>query len=465
MLLLRVHAREGAPRPRAIVLTTLNRMAAGGIFDQLGGGFYRYSVDAEWNIPHFEKMLYDNAALLRVYAEAFALSGEPHHQRVAEATAHWVMREMQSPGGGFCSAQDADSEGEEGKFYVWTPKEIESLLSTEEYALISRHFGLNRGANFEATHWHLYQAEPLWQTAKSLKLSNEAAEALLATARDKLLAARNTRTRPGLDDKILTSWNALMIEALARAASVFQRPDWLASARRALDFIHTTLWQNNRLLATAKGTRARGNAYLDDYAFLLSALLAMMQADFKASDLAWAKSLADALLEHFEDRAQGGFFFVSHDHETLIHRAKPALDHALPAGNAVATFALQRLGALTSEVRYLDAATRALSLYYPALDNNPAGYSMLAIALMEHLAPPRTLLLRGTVDEARNWHASLASRFIPDLMPLAIAQQRGLPPAIDKPLIPSPAAWLCEGTRCSPPMADLTTLADALGLK
>ncbi len=465
MLLLRAHARDGAPRPRAIVLTTLNRMAAGGIFDQLGGGFCRYSVDAEWNIPHFEKMLYDNGPLLRLYAEAFALTGEAQYQQVVEQTADWVIREMQSPSGGFYSALDADSEGEEGKFYVWTPKEVEALLTAEEYAVAARHWGLNRSANFEATHWHLYIAEPLWQVAKSLKLSNEEGAALIDSARSKLFAARNTRIRPGLDDKILTAWNALMIEGLARAARVFKRDDWLQSARRALDFIRSTLWQNGRLLASAKGHSARGNAYLDDYAFLLSALLEMLQADFRATDLEWAEDLAEALLDHFEDRQAGGFFFTSHDHETLIHRPKPGLDHALPAGNAVAAFALQRLGALTADKRHLDAAERTLQLYYPALDNNPAGYSMLAIALMEHLSPPRTLILRGTTSETRDWRDAASKHFLPDLMLLPLAQQRGLPPAIDKPLTPSPAAWLCQGVQCAAPMTDPAALSAALGLQ
>ena len=465
MLLLRAHARDAAPRPRAMVLTTLNRMAAGGIFDQLGGGFCRYSVDAEWNIPHFEKMLYDNGPLLRLYAEAFALTGEPQYQQVVTETAAWVMGEMQSPQGGFYSAQDADSEGVEGKFYVWTPKEVESLLTPDEYAVAARHYGLNRGANFEATHWHLYIAEPLWQVAKTLKRSNEECEALLATARGKLLAARNTRIKPGLDDKILTSWNALMIEGLARAGAVFKRDDWLNSARRALDFIHHTMWADGRLLATAKGHTARGNAYLDDYAYLLSALLEIMQTDFKAADLAWAEDLADALIDHFEDRGRGGFFFTSHDHETLIHRPKPGLDHALPAGNSVAAYALQRLGALTGEKRYLDAAERTLQLYYPDLKNNPAGYSMLAIALMEHLTPPRTVVLRGSADETRQWRESLAARFVPDLMLLPIAQQRGLPPVIDKPLTPSPAAWVCQGVQCAAPVGDLAALETALGLQ
>ncbi|MEY3200705.1 MAG: hypothetical protein RIR70_255 [Pseudomonadota bacterium] len=465
MLLLRAHARSQAPRPRAIVLTTLSRMAAGGVFDQLGGGFFRYSVDAEWNIPHFEKMLYDNGPLLRLYTEAYAMTGEAHYRHVAEQTAAWMMREMQSPQGGFYSTQDADSEGEEGKFYLWSPTAVEALLSEEEYAVASRHYGLHRSANFEATHWHLYQAEPLWQIAKSLKLSNEACEQHLQAAREKLFAARSTRIKPGLDDKILTSWNALAIEALARGAAVFQRRDWLQSAQRAVDFIQRTLWVAGRLRVVTRGEVTKGNAFLDDYAFLLSALIELMQADFRREDLAFAQALATALLDHFEDRAHGGFFFTSHDHEPLIHRPVPGLDNALPAGNAVAAFALQRLGALTGETRYLEAASRTLQRFYPDLKNNPAGYSMMAIALLEHLNPPRTVILRGKAEAVRDWHAPLAARFVPDTLLIALNEQRGLPAALDKPLAPSPAAWVCQGTQCSPPITDPAGLEDALGLQ
>jgi len=465
MLLLRVHAREGAPRPRAMVLTTLNRMAAGGIFDHLGGGFFRYSVDAEWNIPHFEKMLYDNGPLLRLYTEAFALTGEAQYQAVAEHTADWLMREMQSPEGGFYSTQDADSEGVEGKFYVWSPREVEALLSAEEYAVAARHFGINRGANFEATHWHLHEAEPLWQVAKSLNLDHDTCVARLQAARSKLLAARNTRIKPGLDDKILTAWNALAIEALARGAAVFRREDWLSSARRALDFIRNTLWSNNRLYAGAKGERVSGQGFLDDYAFLLAALIELMQVDFRREDLTFAKAIGDALLTHFEDPAEGGFFFTSHDHEKLIHRPKPGLDHALPAGNATAAFALQRLFALTGEARYLDAATRTLCLFHSQLQHHSAGYSMMTIALMEHGRPPQTVILRGKPEAIDTWHSALARRFLPEAQLLCLGDQRGLPPVIDKPLTPSPAAWLCQGTQCQPPLTDLTALEAVLGLQ
>ena len=220
-----------------IALFTLRKMAQGGIYDQLGGGFSRYSVDQRWMIPHFEKMLYDNGPLLRLYTDAWLVTRDPLFARVCEQTAAWVMREMQSPEGGYYSSLDADSEHEEGKFYVWSREEVSALLSEEEYRLVSAHYGLDRTPNFEGTHWHLYVAQPLEKLAPSLGMTSEAAQAQLATARAKLLHAREHRVRPGRDEKILTSWNALMIHGMARAGRVFGRQDWIDSARRALDFL------------------------------------------------------------------------------------------------------------------------------------------------------------------------------------------------------------------------------------
>jgi uncharacterized protein YyaL (SSP411 family) len=333
---------------RQMALTTLTRMSEGGIYDQIGGGFCRYSVDERWEIPHFEKMLYDNGPLLALCADAWAQSRDPLYARVAGETAAWVMREMQAPEGGYYSSLDADSEGEEGKYYVWDRAEVEHLLTPQESALARRRWGFDGPPNFESRHWHAKIASPL----------DEADFPLLATAREKLFAARETRIRPGRDDKVLTSWNALMIEGMAHAARVFGKNEWLVSAQGAMDCIRTTMWQDGRLLATARDGRAHLDAYLDDHAFLLAALLELMQAEFRAEDLGFAIELADALLNRFEDSDAGGFFFTAHDHEVLIHRPKTGHDNATPAGNGVAAFALQRLGHLLGETRYLAAAEK-----------------------------------------------------------------------------------------------------------
>src|SRR5512141_403334 len=322
-------AAANAQDPLRMAVYTLGRMAVGGIYDQLGGGFCRYSTDAYWLIPHFEKMLYDNGPLLARYSDAWAQTRDPLFAEVVEETAAWTRREMQSPQGGYYSSLDADSEHEEGKFYVWTPQQVRALLSEEEYAVCAPFYGLDQAANFEGGHWHLHVARALEDIAASVGRSPPECGALLVRARAKLFAAREQRIRPGRDEKILTSWNALMIAGMARAARVFDRPEWLASARAALDFIRSALWRERaggeraRLLATCKDGRAHLNAYLDDYAFLLAALVELLQTDYDNRDLEFAHALAEVLLQQFYDPAQGGFFFTSEDHEALIHRPKP----------------------------------------------------------------------------------------------------------------------------------------------
>jgi uncharacterized protein YyaL (SSP411 family) len=466
-LLLRRHARTGEARCSEMALTTLRRMGEGGIYDQLGGGFCRYSVDEQWLIPHFEKMLYDNGPLLRLCADAWLVShrdslrssGDPLFKKIAEETAGWAMREMQSPEGGYYSSLDADSEHEEGKFYVWTPDQVRALLTADEYAVAAPHYGLDRPSNFEGRHWHLHVAQDLETVSASLGQPPGACERLLAAARGKLFAAREQRIRPGRDEKILSSWNALMIGGMAHAARVFGRADWLASARRALDFIRTRMWQEGRLLATYKDGRAHLNAYLDDHAFLLQALLEVMQADFRSEDLAFAQQLAEALLDRFEDRVAGGFFFTSHDHEQLIQRPKTGHDNATPSGNGVAAFALQRLGHLLGETRYLEATERTLQLYCPQAARNPGGFATLLMALEEQLAPPAIAILRGPEAEVRDWQRRLAGLFLPHTLALGLpGELPGLHPALEKPYRQPVNAWVCSGVRCLEPMTDYAEL-------
>jgi uncharacterized protein YyaL (SSP411 family) len=435
------------PASRQMALTTLTRMSEGGIYDQIGGGFCRYSVDERWEIPHFEKMLYDNGPLLGLCADAWAQSGDPLYARVAEETVAWVLREMQAADGGYYSSLDADSEGAEGKYYVWDRAELEHLLTPQESALATRRWGFDGPPNFENRHWHAKVAGPL----------DDAEIPLLAAVREKLFAARETRIRPGRDDKVLTSWNALMIEGMAHAARVFDRPEWLASAQRAMDCIRSTMWKDSRLLATARDGRAHLDAYLDDHALLLSALLELMQAGFRREDLAFAVELADTLLARFEDREAGGFYFTAHDHEVLIHRPKTGHDNATPAGNGVAAFALQRLGHLLGETRYLDAAERTLQLFWPAMRHSPAGFGSLLRALEEALTPPEIIILRGPIDEMVNWRRTLGAD--PQRLVLALPKGiAGLPAILAKPESDRVNAWVCRGVTCSPPTANLHEL-------
>jgi len=442
--------REGE---KDIALVTLERMCEGGIYDQLGGGFCRYSVDAQWTIPHFEKMLYDNGPLLGLLADAWLVARAALYARCAAQTAGWLMREMQSPQGGYYSSLDADSEHQEGKFYVWDRDEVRSLLSAEEYRAFARRFGLDAPPNFEGKHWHLRIAAAL-----------EPAEApLIEAARRKLFAAREKRVRPGRDEKMLVSWNALAIRGMAHAGRVFQQAEWLGSARRAVGFIRRHLWRDGRLLATYKDGRAHLNAYLDDYALLMAALLELMQAEFASADLEFATQLADVVLAEFEDREAGGFYFTGTSHERLFHRPKPGQDQAMPAGNAIAAGSLGRLAALTGEARYARAAERTLALFYPQMRDYPAGWAAMTIALTEQLAPPKVLVLRGRDDQLTRWREDFAREYLPDTVVLALSDgMHGLPATLDKPPRPEPVnGWLCRGVMCLEPMSDLIQLKTA----
>ncbi len=302
--------------------------------------------------------------MLALYTDLWLVDRQPLYARVVADTAAWAMREMQAPDGGYYSTLDADSEHEEGKFYVWTPEEVRGVLTEQEYAVVAPHFGLDAPPNFEHKYWHLQVVKPLAAIVAGLGITMQEAQARLDEARVKLLALRGRRVRPARDEKILTSWNALMIKGMTHASRVFDQPQWLASARSAAEFIRASLWipdaergnGGGRLLATYKDGKAHLNAYLDDYAFLLDALLELMQAEFSAIDLEWARSLAEVMLDRFEDREHGGFFFVSDDHEQLLHRAKIGPRSDTPSGNSVAAVALERLGHILGEPRYTEAA-------------------------------------------------------------------------------------------------------------
>ena len=442
---------------------TLRRMGEGGICDQLGGGFCRYSVDERWMIPHFEKMLYDNGALLAVYANSSLASADAFYTQVVFETARWTLREMQSPEGGFYSSLDADSQGHEGTFYVWDREEVRCALSADEFAVFAPRFGLDSPANFEGR-WHLYVNATVEQIAAVLQRPAAEVSALLESARAKLLALRAQRVRPARDEKILTSWNALMIRGLAIAARVHNAEPLAAAASRALDFLRATLWRDGRLLATAKDGRAHLNAYLDDYVYLVDAVLELLQVRFRAGELEFARQLTEVALTHFADAANGGFYFTSDDHEQLIHRSKTFSDDALPSGNGIAAFTLQRLGYLLGEPRYLAAAERTLRAAWPALEKYPVSHVTLVTALEELLQPPEIVILRGEAAAIEAWRRELARLFVPRRMVLAVpADATDLPPAIaDKVPRGSAVAYVCRGSTCSAPVESLEALLKEL---
>jgi uncharacterized protein YyaL (SSP411 family) len=462
--LLRHALATGDAAARDAVLLSLRRMAEGGLYDHLGGGFCRYSTDARWTIPHFEKMLYDNGPLLRLYAQGWQLTGDTLLREVCEGTAAWLMREMQSSDGGYCSSLDADSDGEEGRFYVWQRDEVARALAADEFAAFAARYGLDAAPNFEGRAWHLRIALPLVEVAERLGRPKAECEALIASARARLLALREARLRPGRDDKRLTAWNALAIDGMAFAARVFREPRWAGSARRALDFVRAALWRDGRLLATHKDGRSHLNAYLDDHAFLLGALLELMQGGpLRADDLRFACELAELMLEQFEDPQGGGFHFTSNDHEALVLRPKSGHDGAMASGNGMAALQLQRLGHLIGEPRYLDAAQRTMALFAAEIRRAPQGHATLVDALAEYRRPPTLVLLSGPSAATSAWHAQLDGRYRPGVLTIELPDDTaGLPQTLAKPVAAGPQAWVCRGPQCLPPLAELESLLACL---
>ena len=438
---------------------TFRKMCGGGLYDHAGGGFCRYSVDAEWMIPHFEKMLYDNGPLLSVAAELHQVSGDAAFARVARETAAWVMREMQSPEGGYYSTLDADSEGEEGKFYVWTPDEVRGLVADEEYAALAPRFGLDRPPNFEGSHWHLHAFREVSDVARDTGATEAETAERIDSALATLFEARSHRVRPGRDEKVLTSWNGLMIKGMATAGRILGAPELVASAERAVEFIRGTMWSGGRLHATYKDGRARFNGYLDDYASLADGLLALLESRWSARDLEFAVALADAMLEHFEDREHGGFFFTADDHERLIHRPKPMTDDSTPSGNGVAATVLGRLGHLLGDSRYLRSAERVLHAAREGLERFPHAHTTLLVALEEHLDPPEIVVIRGAPGELEPWRARATAGYAPRRLVIAIPDDESDLPALLAERAPrgSPVAYVCEGHVCDAPVTEFAT--------
>lgn len=453
LLLSTANASENAQKVAAeeVALTTLRKMVLGGIYDQLAGGLARYSVDEMWMIPHFEKMLYDNAPFLWTYSAAWQITKEALFERVIRETAEWVMRDMQAPDGGYYSTLDADSEGKEGKFYVWTREEVRAALTEVEYRLFAYHFGLNMPANFEEE-WHLHIYHDRQQVATKYGITLDEVDAQLDAARAKLFAIRQQRIAPSRDEKILTAWNGLMIKGMAVAGMVLQQPRYIDSAQKALDFIQQHLWVEGHLVATYKDKRARLNAYLDDYAFLLDGILTLLQARWRTQDLQFAIALAEVLLTEFADKEHGGFYFTSQNHEQLISRPRPLIDDATPSGNGVAARALLRLGYLLAEPRYLQAAEQTLRSAWQGIQENSSAYSGLLLALTDYLTPPEVVILRGQGERFDAWkthysyHANRLCFAIPSDAPdlpesLAAKAARG-----------EIVAYKCVGLQCSAPI-------------
>jgi uncharacterized protein len=434
-----------------IVERTLDAMMAGGIYDQLGGGFARYSVDAGWLVPHFEKMLYDNAQLARAYLHGLQTLGHERYRRVCEETLDWALREMRGPEDGFYSALDADSEGEEGRFYVWTAEEIRAVLGERAEPVLD-HYGASEAGNFEASNvFHLPRGAAAPEPAG------------LAAARQALYEARAERVRPGLDDKRLASWNALMIGALAEAGAVLGREDYLDAARECAEFVLRDLRDaDGRLLRTYKDGKGRLNGYLEDHAFLLEALLTLYEATFEPRWFDAARALAETTIARFGDRERGGFFSTSDDHEELIARRKEIGDHPIPSGNSAMALGLLRLEALSGERSYGEWADGVLRLFAKAASRRPDAFAHLLRALDFQLTPTKEVALIG--DDLTDLTATVRSTHRPHLVLAGGPEGSDTPPLLANrsTVDGKPTAYVCESFSCRRPVADAADLAELL---
>jgi uncharacterized protein YyaL (SSP411 family) len=461
-LLLRLWRREQREGVLHMVTHTLDKMAAGGIYDHLGGGFHRYSVDERWLVPHFEKMLYDNALLASAYLEAWQATQSENYLRVVRETLDYVLREMTHPDGAFYSTQDADSEGVEGKFYVWTPAEVRAVLGEQAADTFCFVYDMSEHGNFEG-HSILNLPKTLPQCAQLLNRHVAELEEELCASRAKLLAVREQRIHPGLDDKVLVSWNGLMIDALAHAAAALGEERYRQAAARAADFLLTRLRDpNGKLLHSWRSGQARHDAYLDDYAGLANALVTLYEATFDQRWIEEAVALADAVLAQFADPQGGGFFYTAADHEQLIARHKDVQDSSVPSGNALAATMLLRLGKLCGRGDYLDAARATLESFAALMQQYPMAAGQMLVALDLWLGPTYEVVLMGEPGSAdlEAVLADLRRRFLPRKLvayhPTARAAEYRSPHldglfAGKTTSGPEPIAWLCENFACQAP--------------
>jgi hypothetical protein len=471
-LLLRHAKRTGSREALEMADLTLRRMAEGGMYDHVGGGFARYSTDAQWLVPHFEKMLYDNALLARAYLHAWQAAGRDEHRRVVEETLGWVLREMTSPEGGFYSALDADSEGEEGKFYLWTADEVDALLGPEDGPLFRHYYDVSEAGNFEGKNI-LHTAHALDDVAAAQSVGPERLRAVMERGRGLLYEARAKRVWPGLDDKILTSWNAMMLHAFAEAARVLERDDWRRAAVRNAELLLGPLRPGGRLMRTYKDGRAKIPAFLEDYALLVDALVALNETTWDVRWVREAKSLAGDLLERFWDEDAGVFYDTASDAEPLVVRPRDVFDNATPSGSSAAVMALLRLGELTGEPRYREVAERALAGSMALMAQLPAGFGHLLCALDFALATPLEIAIVG--DPAAAETRALVRTASRAYLPNGVLAGRALDATDDAaelvPLLEGrtmqggrATAYVCERLACQQPVTDPAALAEQLGI-
>ena len=451
-----------------MIVHTLTKMAQGGIYDHLGGGFHRYSVDAKWLVPHFEKMLYDNAQLLAIYAHAYAITGETLFKSVVEETAHYLLREMLQAGGGFYSTQDADSEGEEGKFFVWTPDEISRLLGTEAGEVFCRIYDVSDQGNFEEKNI-LHPILTIEQASKYFGKEKSVIETLVAEAKTKLFTEREKRIKPFRDEKIITAWNGLALSGLAAAIKISGAVALITAVTQTIEFIFDKMFRDGFLLHTYKDGQAKLLGYLDDYAFLAVGLLDIYETLLDRAFLDRALQLNEIMLREFWDEEEGGFFYTGKSQEQLISRTKPIFDASIPSGNAMATQLLLRLYHITGEDDYRARAEKVLHSYYDVMENQPFGFAHMLCAVDQRLNPPKQIVVVGKINDPRT--KALLAEVHRIYLPNKVLQLVGAEQALEdiSPLLRGktqvngqPTAYLCQNFTCSAPVTNPAELKSLL---
>jgi uncharacterized protein YyaL (SSP411 family) len=439
-----------------MVHTTLAMMARGGMYDQVGGGFHRYSVDSHWLVPHFEKMLYDNGQLASLYLHGWLAFGDPECRRICEETLDYILREMTDPAGGFYSSQDADSEGHEGKFFVWTQDELRAALGDGDAEYAGRYWGVDRGPNFEGT--------------SILYLAGEPEAERIAPIRERLYAVRKRRIHPGRDDKVLASWNGLTCRAFAEAGRALGRPDYIAAAVKNARFVLDAMRVDGRLLRTWKGGRAKLKGYLEDYAMVAAALLEVYEATFERRWLDEARTLADAMIELFWDERLEGFYDTGSDHEQLIVRPRNLFDNAVPCGTSVAVETLVRLAVLTGESRYEATALKALRPMADLMARHATGFGRFLCALDFHLGPVVEIALVAPApgDGLGSLATEVFARYLPNRVVTGmvagdVSAAAGIPLLEGRGSVEGkPTAYVCRNYACELPVTDRAALGRQL---
>ena len=471
--LLRYYHHGYNPRALELVELTLQKMAYGGIYDQIGGGFHRYSTDAFWLVPHFEKMLYDNALLARLYLHTYLITGNALYRRIVEETLDYVLREMTDVGGGFYSAQDADSEGVEGKFFVWSPDEINAVMGDADGAIFAGYYGVTLGGNFEGKNILNIRQDPE-AFAEAEGLTPDQLGEIISRGSKALLEVREQRIHPMRDDKVLASWNGLMLRSFAEAAAALGRPDYLSAAKKNAEFLVGSMKSDGRLLRTYRDGQAKLLGYLEDYSFVIDGLLSLYEATFDRRWLDEAVTLADSMIELFWDEGIGGFYDTGSDHETLVVRPRDVFDNAQPCGGSVASDVLLRLAVFTGNSDYSAKAAVPLRSLHQAMSQSPGGTGHWLSALDFYVSPPKEIAVIGPRDNPATQALldTVFSRFLPNKVvmgaetapttPIADAGP-GFPLLTDRGMVGGlPSAYVCQKYACQLPVTDPAGLAEQL---